>query len=190
MKIAALVVASLSLFVAISSGAGTETSRKQTELVKLLHYTKEMAEFRDRIKVGTDELKKANPETRTKVWDDMAREVRADEYTQWVLGLMDRMLTEQDVKTLNAIMSDLKKNGALSDLLGQVAGKRGKDYTAAIDKFKRLYDYRLADELVSFLQSEAGGRYVAFREVKAADQGPMTTKLLREAHQRALARNK
>lgn len=189
MKIA-LIVASLSLFVAASFGAAADTSRKQTELVKLLHYTKELSEFRERVRVGVDELKKANPETRTKVWDDLPREVRSDEYTQWVLGLLDRMLTEQDVKTLNAIMSDLKKNGALADLIGQVSGKRGKEYNAAIDKFKRLYDWRLADELVAFLQSEAGGRYIAFREVKAADQGQMTTKLLREAHQRALARNK
>ncbi|HEX2854969.1 MAG TPA: hypothetical protein VHO24_17175 [Opitutaceae bacterium] len=185
-----LLAVSLILFVAASFGAGTETPRKQTDLVKVLHYTRELGEFRDRIKVGIEELKKNNPDARPRLWDELARDVRTDEYTQWVMGLLDRMLTEKDVKELNVILSDLKKNGALSDLFGLIRGKSGKELTAAVDKFKRSYETRLVDELLAFQQSEAGGRYAAFREVKAADQGEVTARLLREAHQRVLARQK
>lgn len=185
-----LLVVSLTLFVATSFGAAAETPRKQTDLVKFLHYTREMAEFRERIKAGIDDLKRTNPDPRSKLWDDLARDVRTDEYMQWIMGVLDRVLTEQDVRTLNVIVSDPKKGAALVNLYGQLDGKRGKDVTAAVDKFKRFHESRLADELVAFMQSEAGARYAAFREVKAADQGEMTKKLLHEAHQRVLARIK
>ena len=182
-----LFVVSLTLFVASSFGAAAETPRKQTDLVKFLHYTKEMAEFRERIKTGIDDLRKTNPDPRSKLWDDLARDVRTDEYTQWIMSLLERVLTEQDVRTLNVIVSDPRKGPALVNLYGQRDGKRGKDVAAAVDKFKRSHESRLADELVAFMHTEAGGRYAAFREIKAADQGEMTKKLLHEAHQRVLA---
>lgn len=185
-----ILAAALTLFAALAFGAGAETPRKQSELLKLVHYTRELAEFRATVKHAIDERRKSMPEIPSLFWDELGREVRVDEYAQWLIALLDQMLTEQEVRALNVIVSDPKKNAALAGLLRQLSGKKGKEFADAVEKFRRSHDRRIADELIAFMKSQTAAKYGAALTEKHAGQEHVTNRLLSEAQQRVLARRK
>ena len=176
--------------VSVGFAADAESSRKQSELLKLLHYTKELKDFRDDIKGTVDALRKSHPEAPFGFWDELEREVRTEDYAQWIMAIWDRSLTEGDVRELNAVMSDEKKNALLGELLRQLSGKKGKEFAVAVEKFKSSNDPRLAEEVVAFMQSETAVKYAAVLREKSAGQREIAIKLLGEAQRRVNARRK
>jgi hypothetical protein len=178
------------ILVSAGFAADTESSRKQSELLKLLHYTKELNAFRDDIKGTVDVLRKSNPKAPFGFWDELEREVRMEDYGQWIIAIWDRSLTEGDVRELNAVMSDEKKKNLLEDLLRQLSGKKGDEFAAGVEKFKKSNDPRLAKEVVAFMQSETAIKYAAVLREKSAGQREIALKLLGEAQRRVNARRK
>jgi hypothetical protein len=172
-------------------GADSESSRKQSELSKLLEHTKELQYFQYDIKVAVDALRKSQPEVPSGFWDEVVREVRVGDYARWIFALLDRSLTEGEVRELNTVMSDENNRTLLYELLQKFSGKKGKEFAIAVeDYFRSPEKPSHAKEVVAFLKSETAVKYAAILTEKFAGQGEIAAKLLGEAQGIVNARRK
>src|ERR1700733_3547217 len=95
----------------------TEQPGRQMEALKLIHYTKQLGMFREDIKLTIEGLKERKPSLPYWFWEELEKEVSTEAYAQWLVGLLERDLSEEDLRLLNAVFGDEKKKPMLDELI-------------------------------------------------------------------------
>ena len=116
--------------------------------------------------------------------------VSVDGYAQWLVGLFEKGLSEDEVLQLNVVFGDPAKKALLDKLFEKLHGKKGDDFVREVREFQRTTDAGLADEIVRFAQSPAAAKYGAVLGEIKSGRKEVVIRLFMEADHRIRARQK
>lgn len=167
-----------------------DSASKRAEAMKLLHYTRQVGQFRDDIKLTLEKIRSQNPGVSLSYWDETEREVSSDSYAQWIVGLFMQDLTDAELAQLNAVFSNSDKKKLLDELLLKLKDKKDADLVRAVQEYRKEHDPQVAEELIAFMQSEAARSYASVLREISDGRDEIMMRLLREADGRMRARHR
>lgn len=168
----------------------SDAAGNRAGLLQLIHHTNELRDFRGRIRRMIADVRRSNAEMPASFWEELEREVSIEPYAQWLVAVLERHLTDNDLRQLNAVFGVEKKKAAYDTLAAMLKGKQGTEFARAVQEFRRLHGSALADEIVAFVTSDAVTRYYAAQDEATLGRGKVIVGLLLEAQQRVRARHK
>lgn len=185
-----LLLAAFSLLTSSLGAVEPEPPRSHGEVLKLIHFTDHLREFRESIVGMVGDLRPMKPGMPSWFWDEMEREVSMDGYAQWLVGIFEKGLSQEEVIQLNAFFGDSKKKVLMDKLLESLRGKKDDDFVRGVQEFQRTNDRELAEEIIRFMQTPVSLKYGAVLREIGAGRREITLKLFSEADQRIRVRHK
>ena len=190
MKVLVALIASVVLSSPLQAAAPSDSATKRGEILKLVHTTKELRQFKEDVARTVDGVRKTKPEMPAWFWEELEREVSADAYAQWLLEIYERTLSLDELRELNRMFGEPKKKALIDGLIEKLAGKQGDDFVGTVQKFRRTNERDTAEEIIRFMQSSAAANYGTARTEISAGTRDTVIKLLVEADGRVRARHR
>lgn len=174
----------------LHAAAPAESAAKRVEVLKLIHTTKELRQFKEDVTRTVDGVRQAKPEMPAWFWEELEREVSADAYAQWLVEIYERVLSLGELRELNLMFGEPKKKALIDGLIEKLAGKQGDDFISTVQEFRRANERDTAEEIIRFIQSSAAANYGTARTEISTGTRDTVIRLLVAADGRVRARHR